>query len=58
MAKRPDISVILVTNDAVVRADFNRKSELVFSLREAVDVESSFTDSVRHVVSGKPNLAV
>ncbi|QEG23100.1 hypothetical protein [Mariniblastus fucicola] len=57
MAKRPDISVILVTNDGVVRADFGKKSDLVFHVRDLVDVESSFTDAVNHVVKGKPPLA-
>jgi len=50
MGKRPDISVILVANRNVVRADFGKNpSAPIFRSEESVDVETSIDDAVRQV---------
>lgn len=58
MAKRPDISVLLIFNRQVVRADFGKDfSKTLFYLHETVDVESSLWDVVEQVTSGYPPLS-
>lgn len=58
MAKRPDISIILLYNLGVIRADFNRgNAEPVFKIEESVDVESTLQESVQHVVAGPSPIA-
>jgi hypothetical protein len=58
MAKRPDISVLLLFSRQVVRADFGRDlSKTVFYLHETVDVESTLWDAVEQVISGYPPLS-
>ena len=58
MAKRPDISIILLYNLGVVRADFNRgHREPGLKIQESVDVESTIKESVETVVVGQPPMA-
>ncbi len=58
MPRRPQISVILLYNREVIRADFgNDFDQPVFRIQEKVDVESTFTDVVDQVVNGQPPLA-
>ena len=55
MAKRPDISVIVLYNRGVARADFNKgKPDPVSKIQESVDVESTIKEAVEQVVDGKP----
>jgi hypothetical protein len=55
MARRPEISVILISNEGIVRADFGKdKNQPSFRLREPVDVESSFSESVQQAFVGQP----
>lgn len=57
MAKRPDISVLLLFNRQVVRADFGRDfSNPVLFLHETVDVESTLWDAIEQVTHGQPRL--
>lgn len=57
MAKRPDISVLLLFNRQVVRADYGRDfSNPVLFLHETVDVESTMWDAVDQVTNGHPRL--
>ena len=58
MAKRPDISVILLYSRGVVRADFNRGQRVpVFKRQESLDVESTITEAVEQVVVGHTTIA-
>ncbi len=58
MAKRPDISVLLLFNRQVVRADYGKDlSKTAFYLHETVDVESTLWDAVEQVTSGYPPLS-
>ena len=58
MAKRPDISVILLFSRGVMRADFNRGQQgPVFKIEETVDVESTIKDAIAQVVVGQPRIA-
>ena len=58
MAKRPDISILLLHNLGVIRADFSRgNAEPVFKIEESVDVESTLQESVEHVVAGPSPIA-
>ncbi|MFK7765794.1 MAG: hypothetical protein AB8B55_01035 [Mariniblastus sp.] len=58
MPKRPQISVILLHNREVVRADFGPNvDQPVFRIQEKIDVESTFKDVIEQVVSGQPLLA-
>lgn len=58
MAKRPDISVILLYSRGVIRSDFRRgHREPVFKFQESVDVESTMKESVAQVVDGQPTIA-
>ncbi|MFT5301448.1 MAG: hypothetical protein ACI87E_001931 [Mariniblastus sp.] len=58
MAKRPDISVILVFNRKVVRADFSNRQlnqdhpAAQFFFSETVDVESTLCDAVTQATAG------
>ena len=54
MARRPEITVVLFSREGIVRADFGKKLQPTFKLKEDVDVESSFADAVRQVVIGQP----
>lgn len=57
MAKRPDISVLLLFNRQVIRADYARDfAQPVFFLHETVDVESTTWDAVEQVIGGYPAL--
>lgn len=58
MARRPDISVLLVFNRQVIRADYGRDFlKTLFYLHETVDVESTLWDAVQQVTSGYPPLS-
>ena len=58
MAKRPDISVLLLFNRQVIRADYGKDfSKTRFYLHETVDVESTLSDAVKQVISGHPPLS-
>ena len=58
MAKRPDISVLLLFNRQIVRADYGKNStEASFYLQESVDIESTLWDAVDQVISGYPPLS-
>lgn len=57
MAKRPDISVLLLFSRKVIRADYGRDhSKAAFYIHETVDVESTLWDAVEQVISGYPPL--
>ena len=58
MAKRPDISVILLTGGQAVRADFAKSSSTPITMvSESVDAEATLVDSVSMVVDAQPRLA-
>lgn len=62
MAKRADISVLLIFNRTVVRADFAKPLKAdalpMFQLAETIDAEANLVDVIESVVEGQPRLAV
>lgn len=58
MARRPDITIILIFSRGVARADFNRgRPEPVRKLIESVDVESTTKEAIEQVVIGQAAIA-
>ena len=58
MAKRPYISVLLLFNRQIVRADFGKDlSKTSLYLQDTVDVESTLGDAIQQVVGGHPPLS-
>lgn len=58
MSKRPEISILLLANRSIVRADFAKDlSTPILKIQESVDVESSVATAIEQVVLGAPDIA-